>query len=329
MEKDILNILNTISSLPLKSVREIFQSNEFNKELTKQIEQKFDFANQMMIKVVAYKFQKGLILAREGKLDLSAQAFDEGRKMKSLLSTEFEKRVVEITEFTAVSYWYYKNNDFDNAKKLLWMIIRVDEELEQNGFSILLGHRIQQLHNLARINFRMGDFEEGCFIINTVLLYMSKIRVIPFEGRWRIEDLDEGMPVKNRGLMFWQLTSETISFIYLYHPTQFQEYFNLIFQNISGSYPSSLDEEMVKDWVNLKEMYYEKNYVSFLEKILPFAQKIDINYTIYLYSLLVDIEQLYLFQTGNTIDSNIMQKIHLNLKLPAKFQFVSSCLIEA
>lgn len=316
MKTQILQILNYLSTKKLKESSEIFQQNHFANLLSLQIKEQIGAFKGLTLRIGFTKFEKALLLARKAQYNQAEQAFSEGDSFKKMLQSKTDIALLDVFELPAVSYLHYKKQDYAQAEKLLWDAIENDTYLEENGFPILIGHRIQQIHNIARIYFKQGDFDKGCELIKASLNFLFLGEALDFGGEWSFESLKNYMPQKLKSVMEWQLATETIYLIHQYRPDDFFYYFQIIFSDLEKAQVMAEEEQWQLDWIKLQKNYYQKDYTTFLEGIIPLADRIDVNYTIYLYSLLSNI--MNISETiGLQVEQSLLTKIQENLRIPS------------
>lgn len=318
METQIINLLEKIAHFtPKCSNNNVFHENHFATELSNQIKKRLGGYEGIGISLASSRYERGLNHARKNNLQQAQQAFQEGDKLKNNLKGELDKKLVNVFELPAVSYWYYKNADYEKAEELLWEVMRTDSFLETNGFTILLAHRIQQLHNIARIHFKKNNFDKACDIINQTLRFAMFGEQPDFEGSWDFEQLQKAMTIEHRAIMLWQLASETTLFIHRYHPQEFEKYYQIAFNGLHELKPTSVDEDLHVLWFNLKNLYLQNEYAAFVDGIEAFINQIDANYIIYLYSLTVDLYNIHSELFTNPVDEILIEDIFRNLRLPS------------
>ena len=124
--------------------------------------------------------------------------------------------------------------------------------LIEQGFFMVECHRVQQLHNLARMYFKRKQFEHGGWIISEALNYLAQERIPEVGSDWSIDALRQ-TPYSLRSDMILQLALETAG--ELLPPTQQQDTLH------QSAFGNSLDLvsglaacEPLSRWIKLKHM---------------------------------------------------------------------------
>lgn len=319
MKNQILSTLSSAAKISLKNSRDVFNQNHFSVLLNEEIKEHIGLQRRLALKFGFSKYDKSLSLTKKSSFSESEFTFREGVKFKNSFQEPIDRALLDVFELPAVSYWHYKKNEYQQAELLLWQAIENDFFLEKNGFPILSGHRIQQLHNIARIYFKVGDFDKGCKVIQSALTFLVKGVIPNFSGKWSYEDIENGMPNNLKSVMFWQLASETLSFIHKYKSQDFSIYFKKAFDGLDDFIPNSEDEEWHIDFFRLKQHCLKQDYSLFLDGVLPFIRKVDVNYALHACSVLMDVLDLsdcmgvdidqdtYHLMNQSTIFSSIMK----------------------
>lgn len=177
------------------------------------------------------------------------------KTIESLNLNTREKKVASLFALPVIAYYYYKQNDFNKSLDFTNdSILNDDYFLEEHPF--LYGHKIQQLHNTIRVNFKADRIEEACKICDDVLCHLIYGREIQYKvGTWyKKYNLNDDIPMIG---MVYQIFSETVKVIADLSNTSTKENllysiaFNSLFQykDTSGVHPQLLP---IIDFLKLK-----------------------------------------------------------------------------
>jgi hypothetical protein len=264
-----------------------FEKNVFENNLSKITDQRKGFQNQH-ISIALEKFQESIVLSKENKLLIAKKSLNEGFEKIALLKYKITKRYVYTFGLAALSYWYYKKGSYDTAEKKLWNVIKIDSFLYKQGFEIFAMHQIQQLHNIARIYFRKGDFKTACELINKTLTFLLFGDSISFYENIEYKIISKDL----KDEMLWQITSETITLIQMNKLNNFQEYYKIAFKDLTKFQSNTYHEKLHFQWFNLKDLYYNGKYHEFLSALPQFITDIDRNYAVYIKNIFLDLKEL-------------------------------------
>ncbi len=124
------------------------------------------------------------------------------------LSTQ-EMNVFNLYYLPAKAYYFYKIKDFENAKLYTHKSI-LSDDLYIAKHPFLYGHKIQQIHNLIRINFRIGLYEEACSLNYELLNHLIEGNQFKYNiGSW-IENYNLTNDIEMLG-MIHQIFAETVN----------------------------------------------------------------------------------------------------------------------
>ncbi len=201
------------------------------------------------------QYQTGLNYARQGKLSSAEQVFAQA----TIARSEFTNRamlnqLIDVSALPAVAYLCYKQGNYAEAERLLIKSIDSDAELVAEGMYILAFHRVQQLHNLARLLFRQGRLKEGACMIDMALKFLvyQQVPAIGNGKRWS-DELTYQTSGQLRSDMLWQLTNETVN-VFLTYPAQSIELCQLTFGNMTGWDAKTTHETEIQAWFTLIDL---------------------------------------------------------------------------
>jgi hypothetical protein len=118
-------------------------------------------------------FRKGLDHAKEGKLGLAGHYFEIGERYRQHLKKEgLLWQALQNIYLPKKAYYLYKTNDQIAAEEMLYEVMGNMQKMEEQGFEDLIFGRVQQYHNLARMDFTYGRTEEAIRIVSQVLVFL-------------------------------------------------------------------------------------------------------------------------------------------------------------
>lgn len=217
------------------------------------------------------KYEGGLKHARQGKLSSAEQVFAEVSVARQpFAEISWLNQLIDVAALPAVAYLYYKLEQYTNAENLLIASIDSDAELLPEGIYILEFHRVQQLHNLARLYFRQGWLEQGARTINMALSFLvyGQTPAIGNGKGWQ-KKAHEPIPHQLRSDMLWQLTSESVG-LFLAHPAQSVELCQTAFGNMTFWEAQTPDEAGMLNWFTLTESRYDGHWQGNMQQATNF-----------------------------------------------------------
>lgn len=217
------------------------------------------------------KYETGLKLSREGKLKGAEQVFAEADEACHQLNSDPAfGQLVQVAALPAIAYLRYKEARYREAESLLIASIDSDAQLLSEGFYILEYHRVQQLHNLARLYFRQNRLDDGAQMIAEALqfiIYGHKPSVGNGNG-WQEQNTAQ-IPAQLSSDMLFQLTNETAG-LFLAYPDRNRQLCQIAFRNLAFANARTDDEDILQQWFWLKEIYAKDQFNRFLQESLVF-----------------------------------------------------------
>ena len=158
---------------------------------------------------------EGLTAARQGRLDEALRQY--ARAGGYLDRLEDDTRLAWLlgvsTYQSGVAYLDFRRGCARQACERLDCAMDADLELEQAGLPVMQMHRIQQGHNLARMNFRLGYREIAVRLAGVLLAYMERqTRELPYHHDWLARGL-QAVPRNLLRAMIHQIIGETAGHI--------------------------------------------------------------------------------------------------------------------
>lgn len=135
---------------------------------------------------------RGLAEARAGRLQEAAQHF---RSSRGLLASRTWDRMAYLIAFSflesAEAYLDARNQAHDLAFARLYSSMDADIELEEAfGIGFFQAHRIQSVHNVARLCWKLDRVDEGCAHCGSIIAFLEGRRPsLPIHSRWSLRRL--------------------------------------------------------------------------------------------------------------------------------------------
>lgn len=158
---------------------------------------------------------KGLRAARNGSFDAALIQYGHAEEYLSLLKGEMRLAwLLGASSYEAgVAYLDFRMGHFGQAYERLDRAMDADLELEQAGLPVMLMHRIQQGHNLARMDMHLGRRRAAVELAGVSLAYLEhRIDSLPYHHSWGLRVL-RAVPRTLIRDMIIQIISETAGFI--------------------------------------------------------------------------------------------------------------------
>ncbi|MBL3550557.1 hypothetical protein [Chryseobacterium sp. KMC2] len=126
-------------------------------------------------------YQKALEHSRHGNIMTAENLVSRAGKYidKSLLS-EDEKKLYDLICVPIDAYLHYRKGDFSAAFTGTKKTMELDSYFEKK-FPIVFFHKIQQIHNLARISFRSMEVDRALIILKDIFRLLIDKTQITFE----------------------------------------------------------------------------------------------------------------------------------------------------
>lgn len=287
--------------------QEVFQSGNFGDLLTTVIGRKLDEDGRKVLSAISSNYERALTEARKNDLELSgAYIADAEQAHAEFASDSLTSRLLGLHALPVKAYYFYKKYDYQLAEQLLMESIAGSSPLIEQGFFMVECHRVQQLHNLARMYFKRKQFEHAGWIISEALNYLAQEKIPEVGANWSIEALRQ-TPYSLRSDMVLQLALETAG--ELLPPTQQHDTFH---QSAFGSWPGLVPGmaacEPLGSWVKLKDMRLSgMQDESFVTSAVDFITTTPAQFDILKLALMVNVTDI-LRKTSN-YDSSIYENL--------------------
>lgn len=135
---------------------------------------------------------RALLAARQGDLPAAARHYEAAREeLEPIAASSRLGWLIGTSSYEAGSaYLDFRRDQVESARERLERAMDADLELERDGIPVLQIHRIQQGHNLVRMDFRLGRRGAAIDLTGSLLAYMERqIDALPYHHDWRPEAL--------------------------------------------------------------------------------------------------------------------------------------------
>jgi hypothetical protein len=158
---------------------------------------------------------QGLSSSRRGDLDDALSFYGEAQEILALLEDDMGLAwtIGRSTYEAGTAYLDFRRGLTEQACERLGFAMDADLELEDAGMTVMQIHRIQQGHNLARMHFRLGNWDVALRLGGLLIAYLEgQIWQLPFHHGWRPKAL-RSVPRSLLRSMIHQILSECAVFI--------------------------------------------------------------------------------------------------------------------
>lgn len=157
---------------------------------------------------------KGLSASRQGRLEEALGHYDQAKRHLDPLAGSQLAWLLGVSTYEAgIAYTEFRRGSVEGAHERLNRAMDADCELEKAGLPVMQMHRIQQGHNLARMDLRLGRREEAIELAGRLLAYLERqVEELPYHRDWSSRLL-QAVP---RGLlqaMIHQIVGETAGYL--------------------------------------------------------------------------------------------------------------------
>jgi len=201
------------------------------------------------------------------------------------------------------AYFYYKQNDFERAKEYTKSTIENLEVIEGDFPNMHMG-KVQQLHNLCRIEFKQGNFINCFKSLGSILEYLLfRISPCPNDASWG----DHCLKNCNQdliNLMTRQVFNEAVVFLIRIETIKNdeKEMFKACFLKLKDL-PISTASEYSSDyilWIDCMVHFYENDYKKFYKLSRDFLSNINDSFAV--------LNNFIFIKVSNLISVNVKQE---------------------
>jgi hypothetical protein len=167
--------------------------------------------NRLQLRSLSGACGKGLTAARQGLLDDSLRHYQQAEGYLERLkdSTRPAWLLGCSTYRPGIAYLDFRRGFPQRAREHLDQAMDSGLELERDGLPIMQMSRIQQGHNLARMDLWLGQRESAFKLAAALLAYMeSRTNELPYHHGWRPKGL-QAVPRNLLETMIHQIVGET------------------------------------------------------------------------------------------------------------------------
>lgn len=242
------------------------------------------------------QYEKVIREARTGSMHAATQLLTEAETYRSQLApAPWLSQLLDISALPAVAYLRYKQDRLAEAERLLRFSIESDAGLLAEGYYILAFHRVQQLHNLARLYFKKQQLAAGAAFIREGLAFMLLGRTPSTGSGWQHQDV-EAVPVRLRSDMSLQLAGEVLALM-PHYPREERLLFYETFGDLTDWQPQTESERALLDWITAKAHFLGGRFERFLPAAAEFLTGQPAGFDPHKLSLLTNLTDL-LVRTG-------------------------------
>jgi len=276
----------------IASTGEVFQSGNFGDLLNTLISRKLDEKEREELSLIASNYESALTEARKNDLQLSGAYIVEAEKAHSQFAPQsLTAQLLNLHALPVKAYFHYKKYDYQLAEQYLIESITGSSSLIRQGFFMVECHRVQQLHNLARMYFKRKQFEHAGWIICEALSYLAQEKIPGIASNWSVDAMRR-TPLSLRSDMLLQLALETAG--ELLPPTQQQITLHHCTFGYSLDLAPGLEAcEALSRWVKLKSMLSSgMPDESFISSAVDFITSTSAKFDILKLALVVDMTDI-------------------------------------
>jgi hypothetical protein len=133
----------------------------------------FSQEEQAQYNQIANEYNNCFNLSKQNKLSEAYIVYAESCTTDKIITPHLAQW---ITAFCSpyISYYFYKKKNYTDAIELTNGTINTLQKLQEQGYQYLFFSEIQQIHNLGRISFAMGEIDHAISLSVTCLKRMDK-----------------------------------------------------------------------------------------------------------------------------------------------------------
>lgn len=194
-----------------KHQKPIVNTEIFDKMLSDVLREGCDDRYYKLIRFLCRKYTRSVQVTRTD-LTIGSTIFEEADNLLRRYSfPKVDESLLAVSRLPALAYLQYKRKEDNLAIQTLKVMLDIDLYLAENKkFDVLVYHRIQQVHNLARIQSRIGGKEEWKFLNLQILMFLLGGQNRFEDSNWDF-DVIRKLPEDLRVLMSIQVLSELVS----------------------------------------------------------------------------------------------------------------------
>ncbi len=235
---------------------------------------------------------RGILATRRKDLDAAKRFFADAR---SLLNTKLLSKEGHLWYQSSMdqgeSFLDCRYGNFEQARQKLFHSLSIDLELEDHyGHHNLVLHRIQQVHNLARVEAYDSQPQKAIRLLLEVLSYLDgEVDTLSVPGTWGYRRI-ACQPVTHVTAMFLQVASEIALIMAGLSCEEAGNLFTAAAENFLKLTNRKSCHPYVYQWLLLKLDYSREDLHVFLSRVADFiAQKHHPGTGLLYYGILIDL----------------------------------------
>lgn len=223
---------------------------------------------QVLIRTFENARSRGLIAARKKELLVSAKYMAHAW---TLLDTDLlsqEGRLLYLSSMEqGVAFLDCRRGNFEQARQRIIASLFIDQELEDHyGYNHLIMHRVQQAHNLARIDSYDHQVQRAMGITIEILSYLDgKTDSLSLPSVWGYDRI-RYQSHSAIAMMFLQVSSEIALIMAGISHQDAKELFTYSFEELTFSDNQQCCYSCVYDWLLTKKAYSQGDFNAFLSR---------------------------------------------------------------
>jgi hypothetical protein len=234
---------------------------------------------------------RGLIAARKKDLLVSEKYMvHAGMLLNTNLLSQEGRLLYQSSLEQGIAFLDCRRGNFEQARQRTITSLLIDQELEDSyGYNHLIMHRVQQAHNLARIDAYDHQAKRAMGLILEILSYLDgKIDSLSLPSIWGYNRIRCQSP-SAMARMFVQVSSEIALIMAGVDNQNAKELFTNNFEELISSSSQQCSCSHVYDWLFIKQAYSQGDFDVFLNRSADFISQRYIEMSLLLQSTLIDI----------------------------------------
>lgn len=149
-------------------------------------------ADRLILRKLSVACDQGLAAARRDQLEDSLEHYRQAEELLEVLkdSPSFAWQLGLSTYESGIAYLDYRLGHIERSRERLSAAMDADCFLETAGLPVMQVHRIQQGHNLVRMDFRLNRRDRAVQLAGMLLAYLEgRLRELPYHSNWRPRSL--------------------------------------------------------------------------------------------------------------------------------------------
>ncbi len=254
--KNIINLEETLifidEVLENKSLlkNSIFKSdNFFFTRLFNEIDNQLDLNSSIYIYLFINKYN---IMLRELRINNISTATLYQNEISNLIDKDkkIPNQIIKTMANNVLAFKEYKNQNYKHAIKLLLNSIEIDCSLEKLGFEILHFHKIQTIHNIARIYLKSKK-KTGLKLSTELLSYLSNSSDVFYYKKFIFNQEKNSISIDLCSALFLQILDEIVIYLIKSKNNNEIHLFRLIKKILDNSPNKNESFSLITKWLNI------------------------------------------------------------------------------